>query len=118
MVSFLTSAPRRLVVSTLLAAAGLCAGAAAQAGGVQWSIGIQLPPPPIVYYPAPPQRVYAPEPVYVQQAPRVVYVEPERPWPRHHHHRHWQDDNRWDEGGRDHWRDGRGEGRGGWRDGR
>jgi hypothetical protein len=109
MFSFLTSAPRRLVVSTMLAAAGLCAGAA-QAGGVQWSIGIQLPPPPVVYYPAPPQRVHAPEPVYVQQAPRVVYVQPDRPWPRHrHHHRHWQDDNR-----RDHWRDGHG----GWRDGR
>ncbi|WP_310463678.1 hypothetical protein [Sphaerotilus sp.] len=113
MFSFLTSASRRLVVSTLLVATGLCAGAA-QAGGVQWSIGIQLPAPPVVFYPASPQRVYAPEPVYVQQAPRVVYVEQQqRPWPRHHRH-HWQDDDRWDDGSRGQWRDNRGD----WRHGR
>jgi len=112
MVPFLMSIPRRVLIPMLLAAGALCAGGA-QAGGVQWSIGIQLPPPPVVYYPAPPQRVYAPAPVYVQPAPRVIYVEPQRPWPRHHH-RHWRDDDRWDRGGNDRWSDGGG----GWRHGR
>ena len=98
MVPFLTSIPRRVLLPMLLAAGALCAGGA-QAGGVQWSIGIQLPPPPVVYYPA----------------PRVIYVEPQRPWPRHHHHRHhWRDDDRWDRGGNDRWNDGGGD----WRHGR
>ena len=123
MVPFLTSLPRRVLLPMLLAAGALSAGAA-QAGGVQWSIGIQLPPPPVVYYPAPPQRVYAPAPVYVQPAPRVIYVEPQRPWPRHshRHQRHWRDDDYRDDyrdghrgrGGDDRWQD-----RGGdWRHGR
>jgi hypothetical protein len=113
MVPFLTSAPRRVLLPMLLAAGALCAGAA-QAGGVQWSVGIQLPAPPVVYYPAPPQRVYAPAPVYVRQEPQVIYVEPQRPWPRHHHHRHWRDEDRWEGGGDNRWDGGRSD----WRHGR
>jgi hypothetical protein len=111
MVPFLTSAPRRVLLPMLLAVGALCAGAA-QAGGVQWSVGIQLPAPPVVYYPAPPQRVYAPAPVYVRQEPQVIYVEPERPWPRHH--RHWRDEDRWEGGGDNRWNGGRSD----WRHGR
>jgi hypothetical protein len=72
----------------LIAIAALAGAGAARAGGVQWSIGINLPPvaivggnapvyapaPPVVY--APPPVVYAPPvPVYVQPAP-VVYAAP------------------------------------------
>lgn len=71
----------------------------AQAGGVQWSVGINLPIPGVVVYPAPPQVAYAQPPVYVQQArpvyapaPQVVYVEPPRHHRHHRHHRHWRED--------------------------
>lgn len=109
MVTFLTSAARRLLFPMLLTAGALGAGTA-HAGGVQWSIGIQLPAPPVVVYPAPPQRVYAPAPVYVRPAPQVIYVEPPRAWPRHHHHhqRHWHDQDRWERGGGERWHDGYG----------
>jgi len=52
MVPFLTSIPRRVLLPMLLAAGALCAGGA-QAGGVQWSVGIQLPAPPVVLLPRP-----------------------------------------------------------------
>lgn len=77
----------------ILAVAGLGASAgAAQAGGVQWSIGVNLPPVTTVisggpaypaYYPAP---VYAPPPRVVYAPPPVVYVPPPvvlRPVPRY-----------------------------------
>ncbi|MEY2873927.1 MAG: hypothetical protein RLZZ373_1298 [Pseudomonadota bacterium] len=114
MVPFLKSSLFRKVLLPVLLAAGAFGAAPVQAGGVQWSIGIQLPAP-IVVYPAP-QRVYAPAPVYVRAAPEVVYVEAQRPWPSRHHHRHWRDDDRWDrgDGDRDRWQDDRG----GWRHGR
>lgn len=100
----------------LLAAAALAAtvfAGAANAGGVQWSIGINLPvapayvygPPPVVYAPAPvyvqPAPVaYGPPPVYVVRQPQVVYAPQPvmgREWcppagrvvyerPRHRHH--------------------------------
>lgn len=82
----------------LLVLAGAAAVPSARAGGVQWSVGIQLPAPPVVVYPAPAPvpRVYAPAPVYVQPQPQVIYVQPERPWPRHRHGpRHWRDDDDW-----------------------
>jgi hypothetical protein len=113
MLAHLKSSLSRAVLPVLLAA-GAFTAMPAQAGGVQWSIGIQLPAP-IVVYPAP-QRVYAPAPVYVRSAPEVVYVESPRPHHhRHHrHHRHWRDDDRWERGGGDRWRDERRE----WRHGR
>lgn len=100
-------------------AALVLSAAPAQAGGVQWSIGIQLPPPPVVVYQTPPpQRIYAPAPVYARQPPawgpppQVIYVEPRGH--HRHHHRHWRDDDRWER--REEWRE-HGQ-RGGWRDGR
>ena len=70
----------RVALPLALAALALSA-APAQAGGVQWSIGIQLPPPPVVVYQTPPpQRIYAPAPVYARQPPawgpppQVIYV--------------------------------------------
>jgi hypothetical protein len=111
MLPFLKSSLSRVVLPMLLTA-GAFGAAPAQAGGVQWSIGIQLPAPPIVVYPypAPPQRVYGPAPVYGRPAPEVVYVEAPRQW-RHppHHHRHWRDDDRWERGGDDRWHDDRGD---------
>ena len=107
MLPFLKSSLSRVVLPMLLAAGALGA-APAQAGGVQWSIGIQLPPPPVVFYPAPPQRVYGPAPVYGRPAPEVVYVEPPRHWHHRHRHHHWRDDDRWERGGDDRWRDDRG----------
>ena len=88
-----------------LAAAGTLLGAgAAQAGNVQWSVGINLPgivlplPPlpglvviggPVYQQPVRsyrPEPVYAPEPVYV---PEPVYYAPERVYyPGHPHWRH------------------------------
>ena len=80
----------------LVAAGSLLAAGAAQAGNVQWSIGVNLPPvatvissgpayfpaPPMVYAPsvryAPPAVVYE-EPVY--EGPTVIYREP-RPYYR------------------------------------
>lgn len=93
-----------------LACAALLGGGAAHAGGVQWSIGINLPgvvyapapvymePAPVVYMP-PPRRYYAPPPpVYVVPAPRVVYGPPQGWYPR---------EQRWHGRGHDHWREGR-----------
>ncbi len=87
--------------SALLFLAAAVLAPSAQAGGVQWSVGIQLPAPPVVVYPAP---------VYVQQQPQVIYVRPEhREYRDSHRHgpRHWRDDD---------WRDG--DDRRGWRHGR
>jgi len=92
----------------------------AQAGGVQWSVGINLPMPGVVVYPAPPHVAYAPAPVYVQpprrvymQEPQVVYVQPREH--RHWHHRRHE----WRENYREDYRDGnRGDDRQDWRHGR
>ena len=72
----------KTLFSGCLAAAALALSAgAAHAGGVNWSIGINLPPVATVisngpaYYPGP---VYAPAPVYYE--PPVVY----RPVPRYY----------------------------------
>ena len=55
----------------------------AQAGGVQWSVGIQVPMPGVIVYPAPPQVVHVPVPVQVQ--PRRVYVQPPPLYSRGHY---------------------------------
>jgi hypothetical protein len=81
---------RRIAAAAWLllgATAALMAAAPARAGGVQWSVGIQLPPvvvavgrgpsygpPPVVY--APPPVVYAPPPVVYVPPPRVVHAPP------------------------------------------
>ena len=70
--------------AALAAVAALCAGSA-QAGGVNWSVSVNLPPvatvvsnghgyhaQPVYYEPAP--VYYEPVPVYVR--PRPVYVQP------------------------------------------
>jgi len=70
---------RSLVLAAAAAAAALLTATAANAGGVHWSVGINLPPVATVvssgpaYYPAP--AYYGP-PVYY--APRVVYAAPPR----------------------------------------
>lgn len=110
------NSPRFVTVSRLLLAAGLvAASAAAQAGGVSWSVNVNAPMPGVGYvstavsnrhgvyvqpapvYYAPQPVVYVPPPpVYVQRAeycpPRqVVYqpvryiVEPRGPWGWRHH---------------------------------
>jgi hypothetical protein len=78
---------KKTLILSLAATATLLAAGAAQAGNVNWSIGISLPPIGTVisngpvYGPAP---VYAPAPVYYEPAP-VVYAPPPviyRPAPR------------------------------------
>lgn len=79
---------RKSLATAALGLAGIAAAGAAQAGSVNWSIGINLPPigvvggyyPAPVYYPPPPpvyipppQVYYAPPPVYYQPPP-VVYA--------------------------------------------
>lgn len=72
---------KRSLILTLAAGATLLCAGAAQAGNVQWSIGINLPPVGTVisngpvYYPAPAQVYYPPAPVYYPPAP-VYYPEP------------------------------------------
>lgn len=69
----------RRLVPWVLAFAGAAAAGSAQAGGVHWSIGINLPAPPVVYAPppavvyAPPPVVYEPRPVRYYSPPPVVY---------------------------------------------
>lgn len=98
----------RRIVPLVLALAGAAAAGSAQAGGVHWSIGINLPAPPVVYGP-PPAVVYAPPPAVVYEPRPVRYYAPPPPaysygyygrpvreeWcpPRH---RHWRDDDRWE----------------------
>jgi len=73
---------RKSVVIALVAAGATLAAGAAQAG-VHWSVGINLPVPPlpVIVAPAPVYSasvpVYAPAPVYYEPAP-VVY---RRPYP-------------------------------------
>ena len=112
---------KRPLVVLGAAAATLFATAAAEAGGVSWSVGVNLPPVSTYvsggpgWYPAPvryaPPVVYAPAPVYaapyvgVYDAPYGVYAAPvyqRRPhhWvasaPRWHHG--WNRHDRWHHG--------------------
>ena len=78
-----SQAIRRKLAFTAVGLAGWVAAGAAQAGGVNWSIGINLPPvgvvtapapvyyppPPVVYYPPPPVVYYPPVPVAVVPVP-------------------------------------------------
>jgi len=70
---------KKMIVMGLAAASLAMATGAAQAGNVQWSIGVNLPPvgavvsnAPAYYEPAP--VYYQPAPVYVAPPPPVVYV--------------------------------------------
>lgn len=118
--SSLQSLSRR-ALPVLLALGAAVSVLPAQAGGVQWSVGVNLPMPGVVVYQAPPQVVYAPAPVYAQ--PQRVYVQPQRGyasppevvylrapqeprWQHRHHHRDWRD-----EYGGEYRRDDRGDGR-------
>jgi hypothetical protein len=105
---------KRSLVLAAAAAATLFTATAANAGGVNWSVGINLPPVATVisngpaYYPSPyygaPSYSYYPEPVYysppaysyypapVVYAPRVYAPRP-RVWVapvRAYHRGHWQ----------------------------
>lgn len=75
---------KRALAPILALAATMFAAGAAQAGNVQWSVGINLPPigtvisngpvyapAPVYYRPAP--VYYEPAPVYYAPPPRVVY---------------------------------------------
>jgi len=107
---------KRSLAIAAAAAATLLTATAAHAGGVNWSVGISLPPVATVvsngpaYHPAPyyGAPAYYPEPVYysapaysyypapVYYAPRVYAPRP-RVWvaPRHHHHGgHWRGNGR------------------------
>lgn len=72
---------RKTLFVGALALAGAFFTAGAQAGNVQWSVGVNLPPVTTVVsngpvYAAPvyaPPVVYEPAPVYVEPAPVVVY---------------------------------------------
>lgn len=133
---------KRSIVLAGIAAATLLAAGAAQAGNVNWSVGINLPPVttyvsngPDYYYPAPvyaPRRVYRePQPVYYVAPPRAyahphVWLPPLPPLPRlppppwahggGHHAGHWDRGQRWnhDRQGRDDRHHDRGR-RGDWR---
>ena len=65
---------KSIVLALVATAATLTAGAA-YAGGVSWSVGINLPVPRLVL-PVPPVFVSAPQPVYYESAPQPVYYEP------------------------------------------
>lgn len=104
---FFKSTSLRHALPLCLALAGAAATGSAHAGGVNWSVGIYLPPPPMVVYREPPAVVYAPRPVY--GAPPVGYWREEhREWcpPReyrhghHHHHDRWEGEReaRWERG--------------------
>ncbi len=80
---------KRSIVLALAASAAVLFAGTAQAGGVHWSIGINLPPiatvvsnapgyygePAAVYYPAP-AAVYAPAPAVIYRSAPPVYVPP------------------------------------------
>lgn len=114
---------RKTFAVVSLGAAGLLATGAAQAGGVNWHIGINLPgvvypappvvygPPPVVYAPPPPV-VYRPAPIYYQPAPVYVYPRHRGHWreghwhDRRHRHGDWDGDGRYEgryEGRRGHY---------------
>ena len=86
----------------MLALAGSLFASVAHAGGVHWSVNINVPgpvyaepvyyEPPPVYYAPPPPVYYAPRPVVVYGPPAIVGGS----WERHHRH-HWREDR----GGRD-----------------
>jgi len=112
----------RLAAPAVLALGTALGAQAAHAGGVQWSIGINLPAPGVVIYPVAQVVAYGPAPVYVQPQPvymqpqpvyqppqQVVYVQPE--WHRHHHWHEEHERGRWDDRGDDRWGDGRDGGR-------
>jgi len=104
---------RKSLFASLALAAGL-ATSAAHAGGVNWSIGINLPAPAVVAYGSSYGPVYAPAygpayaPAYV--APPVIYAPPPPPmvvprvvyapplpvpmpgWYAPHGYRHWHGD--------------------------
>jgi hypothetical protein len=104
---------RKPLIAATLALAGTLAAGTAQAGDVQWSIGVNLPvhphvsvgvfsAPPVVYRPVPvygpavvyapaPRVVYAPAPVYARRAP--VYVHDQR-WGHGRKHKHHRNDRR------------------------
>ena len=109
---------KRPLVVLCAAAATLFAASAAEAGGVSWSVGVNVPPvatyvsggpawyPAPVSYPAP--VVYAPAPVYaepyvgVYDVPYGVYAAPVYhrrlhywPLPVAHWHRGWNAHDRW-----------------------
>jgi hypothetical protein len=65
----------RRIVPLVFALAGAAAAGSAQAGGVHWSIGINLPGPPVVYAP-PPAVVYAPPPAVYYEPRPVRYYNP------------------------------------------
>lgn len=105
---------RKTLAVAALGMAAMTGSGAAQAGGVNWHIGINLPgvfyPPPPVYYPPPPVY-YQPPPAYYQPPPRVyyqpapivyqrapIYVQPA---PRGHWREgRWRDEDRGDRGDR------------------
>ncbi len=92
-----------------LALVGATGAGAAHAGGVNWSVGIYLPPPPMVVYRDAPAVVYAPRPVY-GAPPAGYWREERREWypPRHHwrhdRHHHHHDHDRWEHRGHGHGR--------------
>ena len=120
---------KRSLVLAAAAAATLFTATAAHAGGVNWSVGINLPPVATVvsggpaYYPGPyygapayyPEPVYYPAPVYsyrpapVYYAPPVyvprprVWVAPARAYHRGHWHGHRGHD-KWRHSPRADWR--------------
>ena len=105
---------KRPLILAFAAGAALLTAGATEAHGVQWSIGINLPPvvyraPPVVYdappvvYEAPPVVYRAPLPAF---APAPVFFERGREvrW-SHPGYRHDGRDTRWDERGGRHDRD-------------
>ena len=70
------------IVLALIAAGSTLAAGAANAGGVSWHIGINLPVPqlalPLPPLPVPQVVVAAPPPVY--EVPQPVYYEPAQPY--------------------------------------
>jgi len=99
-------------VAMLALAGGLFVTSAAHAGGVHWSVNINVPgpvyaepayysPPPVYYAPPPPVYYYQQRPAVVVRPPVAVYT-PGPPaivggsWESHHRH-HWREDRRgWD----------------------
>lgn len=113
----------RQALPLALALIGAAGATSAQAGGVSWSIGINVPAPPMVVYQPQPVMVYQQPPVVMYQpAPVVTYVprpvvrvapigywQPSRRdgWydnghRHHHHHDRWEGEReaRWEGGHR------------------
>ena len=108
---------KRPLVVLCAAAAALFSASAAEAGGVSWSVGVNVPPVATyvsggpAWYPAPvryaPPVVYAPEPVYaepyvsVYDVPYGVYAAPVY----HRRPHYWVAPARWHHGwpGHDRW---------------